>query len=675
MKNNINIDLWLSRIGLGLIFFYCLAASKFAAYFAQIHLTLRFLPFPIFIGEILLFICLVLFLSVSRDAKLFNRRSIVLLGLYFGWVLVKALINYHYDGPLTLRNAALFYYPIFAVFAYCFYQKANISRKVLMSLALLAAGILFFKVMGDYYWWTYVTLFAIAVWNTKSAKWRWFGWVFLAVIFLLGKEYLYKGSRSHFVGVFGAVVFLIFYFGALFAKRRDYVRLSILIFGFLFFILGFSVFSNRNAVTSVTSLKRMINEYQAWDRLYQAKQGRFVPKKLTVRLYNYKNLRDLFITSPSVTSQPAEAKREGELAAEIKRAGELAAEIQRARAAEIEKAREQAAEIERAREQAAKALKARPKPAVVALTTSQPVATASAISQPKVTVSAVPRPAVIASTTSQPAVIAPVTSQPVVTAPVTSQPAEDEKAREQAAEIEIAREQAVEAQEARELAADNKRIGELEAEIERAREQAAKARKARPKPIVMASVKSQRSEVVSAVPKDNGGVLLPDWLNNMQYSRIREGRTLDTDEGNIVFRLFVWRDMAREFIQEPKAWVGGFSFGHPQRSRSLEVVNMAGGEWSRDGWITPHNLFFHIIYRAGILGLFLIGALFFMIGGLVKDFFNLNSVAGGLLVGVLVYWLVLSSFLVILEFPYNAILFWTLFGITWAYRDGIKGKT
>ena len=87
-------------------------------------------------------------------------------------------------------------------------------------------------------------------------------------------------------------------------------------------------------------------------------------------------------------------------------------------------------------------------------------------------------------------------------------------------------------------------------------------------------------------------------------------------------------------------------------------------------WITPHNSFFHVIYRAGILGILLIGILFFMVGKLTRDFLVMGSVEGGFLVGGLVYWLVLSNFFVILEFPYNAIVFWTLFGITWAYRDG-----
>ena len=132
----------------------------------------------------------------------------------------------------------------------------------------------------------------------------------------------------------------------------------------------------------------------------------------------------------------------------------------------------------------------------------------------------------------------------------------------------------------------------------------------------------------------------------------------------------MWRDMARELIKE-KAW-WGFSFGHPQRSESLEVLKWAESEWGRDGWITPHNSFFHIIYRAGVLGLALIIILFVMIGGLIKDFFRMNSVEGGLLVGALVYWLILSNFFVILEFPYNAIIFWTLFGITWGYRADLR---
>ncbi len=443
----------LSRIGLGLIFCYCFLASIFFICFSQMHLSLSFLPFPIFVGEIVMFICVLLLAGACKESPVFNRRTMLLLGLYFGWVALKVLINYYYDGPLSFRNAALFYYPVFAVFTYCFYQKARIPGKVLLALAFLAAGELFFKLMVVWYWWTYVILFVIAVWNTKSDKLRWLGWIFLAFIFLLGKEYFYKGPRAHFTGVFFSFLFLASYFGALLAKRHDFVRLSILLAVLLLYISGYEIFADRNAVSSVTSIKTMIDRYKAFDQQYRDKEAGFVPKKLSVHLYNPKEFTSSF-------------------------SGDIA------------------------------------------------------------------------------------------------------------------------------------------------------------------------------------------------HSRIIEGRPFELEETDIIFRFFVWRDMARELLQQ-KAW-GGFSFGHPQRSRSLEVLGWAQPEWERDGWITPHNSFFHIIYRAGILGVFLIGVLFIMAYRLVRDFFNLNSIVGALLVGALVYWIVLSNFFVILEFPYNAIVFWSLFGITLAYRDGLK---
>jgi len=513
MQKNVNKAIWISRIGLGLIFCYCLLASVLFSYFAQIHLSLGFLPFPVFVGEIVMFICLPLLAWACKGGKLFNQRTTLLLGLYFGWVVGKALINYFYEGPLTCRNAALFYYPIFAVFAYCFYQRARIPRKVLMLLAFWATGIMLFKVMVLWYWWTYVSLFVIAVWNTKSIKLRWLGWIFLAAIFLLGKEYLYKGPRAHFVGVFCAVLFLASYFGALLAKRHDYVRLGVLLASLVFFISGFFIFSDRNAVTSVTSLKGIIETYQTFDRELERKKITYVPEKLSVQLYHPKEYQSPFLPSSILASQPA-----------------------------------------------------------------------------------VEHPTTLQGTRFK-----------SVASP----------------------------------ASKNAGGGPL-------------------------------SDGLKNNPINNIFQPLKGGLKDIRRCRIREGRSLDLDENNIVFRLFVWRDMARELVEQ-KAW-WGFSFGHPQRSRSLEALHWAESEWERDGWITPHNSFFHIIYRAGILGVFLIMILFFLIGKLVRDFFIMNSVEGGFLVGALVYWLALSNFFVILEFPYNAIIFWTLFGITWAYRDGLKFK-
>ncbi len=463
MRSN-NWDIWLSRFGLGLIICYCVIASVFYSYFAQLHLTLKFVSVPIFVSEIILFVCLLIFISVVIKDRFFSRRTIFLLCFYFAWLSVKILIDYHNDGNLTFRNAALFYYPIFAVFTYCFYQKARIHFKDLMPLAYLSATILFLKIMVVWYWWTYATLFVIAVLNTSSVKLRWLGCGFLAGILLLGKEYLYEGPRAHFVSVFGAVLFMVIYFVFLLVKRREIIRMRILLIGFVFFILGCLFFAEHNTVSSVSSIRTMIKTFNFFDERYQAKQKAFVPVKLETHLYNHKRFKDIFVA--------------------------------------------------------------------------------------------------------------------------------------------------------------NKEL--------------------------------------------NGNGILHNIVND----KVKESRPLDLDENNIVFRLFVWRDMARELI-ENKAW-WGFSLGHPQRSRTLEVLNWASGEWGRDGWIAPHNSFFHIIYRSGILGVLLIGVFLYMLIKLIMDFYRMCSIEGGLLVGALLYWLELSNFFVILEFPYNAILFWSLFGITMAFRDGLK---
>ena len=442
--------------------------------------------------------CLLLLAGICEDGPLLQPKTVILLCLYFGWVFVRALVSYHHEGSLALRNAALFYYPIFAVFGYCFYQKARISREVFILSAFLAGGILFFKVMSVWYWSIYVMIYVIAVLNTKSFKWRYFGWIFLAVIFLLGKEYFYQGSRAHFVSVMGMIIFLASYFGALLVKHKHYLMLGLLLTVLVIYSLGYCIFSERNTVSSL-SLKEMIKRYEMYDQHYREKIAQFVPEKLDVHLYNPKKITDIMPSATNTVSVPQ--------------------------------------------------------------TAPGPTASISAISNP--------------SALSPNA----------------------------------------------------------------------------PSPTMQESLKS-----------------LID--NNVLCNRVKETRSMDVNEANIVFRLFVWRDMARELIEQ-KAW-WGFSFGHPQRSKSLEALNWAEIEWRRDGWIAPHNSFFHIIYRAGILGILFIGVFFFLIGRLVKDFFDLNSIEGGFLVGALVYWIILSNFFVILEFPYNAILIWTLFGITLAYRDELK---
>jgi O-antigen ligase len=147
-------------------------------------------------------------------------------------------------------------------------------------------------------------------------------------------------------------------------------------------------------------------------------------------------------------------------------------------------------------------------------------------------------------------------------------------------------------------------------------------------------------------------------------------RSLGTAYVNILFRYFIWRDMWQEFLKE-KPFVMGFGLDHPQRSKSLEMLEWEG-PWWEDGWITPHNSFLHIIYRGGIVGILLIIFMFLALINMIKKFSRMRSVPGGILLSVIIFGFISANFLVFLELPYTAIPFWFIFGVILAYSQELK---
>ena len=161
--------------------------------------------------------------------------------------------------------------------------------------------------------------------------------------------------------------------------------------------------------------------------------------------------------------------------------------------------------------------------------------------------------------------------------------------------------------------------------------------------------------------------------NDVRSSKpIMEIRDVEDAYDNTLFRIFIWRDMIVEFSRH---WpVLGFSFGKPIRSESLEILNWADREWKRDGWIEPHNSYLNMLYRAGILGVVLIGFLIWQFCHMITGFIALKSSPGVLLCSVLIIWLAAANFLPILELPYNAIPFWALWGAALGYLKELKSR-
>ncbi len=142
-------------------------------------------------------------------------------------------------------------------------------------------------------------------------------------------------------------------------------------------------------------------------------------------------------------------------------------------------------------------------------------------------------------------------------------------------------------------------------------------------------------------------------------------RSLDTAQINALYRVFIWRDMWRDLLKERAWW--GINWGIPQRSKSLEILGWNVREIIDAGWIVPHNSFFHMVYRAGWVGIGLIGVLMVALIKLTSGFLAARSFTGGLLLAILCYWIGLASFSLFLEVPYTAIPFWSLLGFLFAY--------
>ncbi|MDO8581176.1 MAG: O-antigen ligase family protein [Candidatus Omnitrophota bacterium] len=134
---------------------------------------------------------------------------------------------------------------------------------------------------------------------------------------------------------------------------------------------------------------------------------------------------------------------------------------------------------------------------------------------------------------------------------------------------------------------------------------------------------------------------------------------------NSVFRLLIWRDMFANYMNE-KPFLG-FDFGKPFRSISLEVLNIAEGEWRRDGWISPHSSYLYMIYRGGIIGFIFVIGIFFLWFKMAQTFIRIRSVKGILLCASLISWLMAANFSHVFELPYTAIPIWSLYGVVFGY--------
>lgn len=488
----------------------CYLYSIFGSDFAELHVRIPRLDFPVFAGEILLLGCLLLLGPVyCRSRPVWGQRGGMIVGFYAAWLLIKAFLGYWAGGPLAFRNAALFYYPFFAIIGFLVYDPKFFSGRILSCLIFFLAVNFMVMPVGGYYLFAYGMMILVLALKMKNPWLRILAFGVVAFQFIAAR--VVAGSRSHMIGTGLAAVFLVGYFflGLLTLRWRAKLAAVVVSVGILIFCVF--KFADPHAVQSLLDVGRIPEKFRKLDREIAAKRPGFVREQLSSGVY-HENPENVMC---------------GIIQTSLNRAEEITAlPFAGITGREAGKAAEEQGE-------------ATPPPIVGTVSPDPP-------SAPAKTVEAA-------------------TESPNVRAP----------------------------------------------------------------------------------------------------------RDLDIANNNILFRLFIWRDMLEDLKRE-RAWWSGVGFEYPQRSSSIEILDWAPGEWRRDGWITPHNSFLHMIYRGGIVGAGVVAALFAALVCFTRRFLYLKSVEGGLLMAILLYWLGLANFLVFLELPYGAIPFWSLFGMTAAYLKHLE---
>ena len=441
----------LKRVGFVILGVFCLLYSIQSKAFAEIHVEPAFLDFPIFVGEWLLLFCILLAVVIFWIGPKTNKSPLFLLLLYLGWLLVKTFVGYKEGGPLALRNAALFYYPFFAVASYSFYHESFFRNEGWLWILLLSSVDVLVHFNFSYLL-PALILYLTFIDTLPQTLLKAMALFIFPLLFYRHPELLNNG-RAHFIGMCAVLFYFLFISSWLLWKNRPKSFFFFALFAFLsvLFFLSFST------IRSSWAQLRLVNQ-KLQAKIAPNKNG-FKFETLTTRLYFPDDSAPW--SSNATPSNPAPSD----------------------------------------------------------LTLSEKIA------------------------------------------------------------------------------------------------------------------------------------------------KLFHGEKF---EASFFFRFYIWKDMLSEWYQYAP-WVG-ISFAHPLRSPTIEMLKWAWGEWHGVGWLIPHNSFFHMVYRGGLVGILII---FGMIYGFLKMtacFVRRHCVIGILLCGILVYWGITACSIGFLELPYTAIPLWSFVGFLLAYQ-------
>jgi len=271
----------------------------FARNFAEIHLQIPFLNFPIFVGEMILFICLILSFYVFNFYSIKGWQWAAV--FCFVFVIAKAIWGYFIWGPLAFRHAALFYYPIFIFFGFIFYKKEFLTERLKISISFL---ILALCITGYFYSYWVLSLWVIAFILMRSFRHKaikFFFYTALLSVIAFSFKSIILTSRTFIVGNLTALIFLTITL-LLIAKIKVFYKAAIT--GSILILLAILILkhSSINESGTIFDIKNTVNLFRASDSEIKIRKLDYVPKNLKeIKLFNPEQP---FSVSPAVTDKP-----------------------------------------------------------------------------------------------------------------------------------------------------------------------------------------------------------------------------------------------------------------------------------------------------------------------------------------------------------------------------------
>jgi len=261
----------------------CLLYSIFSRYFAELNIQFQFLDFPVFIGEIVLMISLALSLMRWRKPKEIRLSSWqVFLFIYIVFMLGKAFLGYQRYGPLALRHAAMFYYPLFALITYSICKKEIFISQIRFFLFM----VIFFLLVNfklHFFTYEYMMLGLVLAGAFKNRIIRYLCFIF--VLSVVPYVQLFHGARAMLVASLFSFLSLCLMFLIIVKLSRKIKLLILCLFIFIITLITLQL-APRGAIISLTNPKIFMEDLKTTDKTVRLHRSEF--KFIAIRpvLYN-----------------------------------------------------------------------------------------------------------------------------------------------------------------------------------------------------------------------------------------------------------------------------------------------------------------------------------------------------------------------------------------------------